>query len=125
MWWEDVDRFLSAHKNTLVNLTIEDSMLMEQDWAAILLELIGSMSLRSLKLFQLTENFWRIRFPTTSKARASVEGHDNWSWVTQDQYMATVLPCEGWSERLSAIINDMELSDTPACHGAEDAAYWR
>jgi hypothetical protein len=103
---------------------MEDCMLMERNWRLVLFGLVASASLRSLKLFQLIEDFWRIQSPGTSESSALVEVRNHWSRVTRDQYTAAILPCDRWSERLAAIVNDMQRNGQRAYHGAEDAAYW-
>jgi hypothetical protein len=122
---ECLDPFFIAHGNTLVDLTMEDCMLIDGNWHLVLLRLIASASLRSLKLFQLSEDFWRIHFPTKSESNASVEVLHDWSWVTRDQYTASILPCESWDLELAKIIIDMQRNGQLAYHGADHAAYWR
>jgi hypothetical protein len=126
--WEMFPQYLGpfflAHANTLVDPTIEDCMLKRGNWRLVLFRLVDSASLCSLKLFQLSEDFWRIHFPATSKSSTLVEVRNHWSWVTRDQYTAAILPCDRWSERLAAIVNDMQRNGQRAYYGAEDAAYW-
>jgi hypothetical protein len=62
----DIAHFLFAHKSTLVDLTIEDCKILGE-WVHVLSALVVFTDLRSLKLFQLSEDFWRISFPTTSE----------------------------------------------------------
>jgi hypothetical protein len=79
MQYTDVAVFFLIHSETLVDLTVEDCMVTGGDWRFVLSFLADSASLRYLKLFQLSHNFWRMYFPTTSESSVSLEVHDDWS----------------------------------------------
>jgi hypothetical protein len=79
MQYTDVAVFFLIYSETLVDLTVEDCMVTGGDGRFVLSFLADSASLRYLKLFQLSQNFWRMYFPTTSESSVSLEVHDDWS----------------------------------------------
>jgi hypothetical protein len=83
--WEMVERdtaeFMYAHKDTLMDICLENCMVVVGDWSAVLAVFARYQERLFPELFQISEDFVRIEFPTTCTSYASPTGDEDWTWV--------------------------------------------
>jgi hypothetical protein len=117
------EKFLRVHKNRLSELCLSDCIVIGH-WRDILLELLDSKSLRTMRLHQLGMNFGRVVFPSTCEAFIFGSNEDGWAEVDCLWSSARILPCQNWKMGLGTIIDDLSESTMPVDPAAPDADTW-